>query len=105
MRIGSADGGSRRYETTVLRRTPKATRVVASAALSTFGGGPHVADENGDGRQLKDAVFDVELVWPDVEKYAAVGSHVGVRLVYTPTPLSVRLHTTLRQAFADRVTS
>ena len=78
---------------------------MASAALSTFGGGPHVADESGDGRLLKEAVFDVELVWPDVEKYAAVGSHVAVRLVYSPTPLSVRLRTTLSQAFTDRVAS
>lgn len=105
LRVNGADGRSHRYETTVLRRTPKATRVVASAALSTFGGGPHIADENGDGRLLKEAIFDIELVWPDVKTYAAVGSHVGVRLVYSPTPLSVRLRTTLRQAFSDRVTS
>ena len=105
LRVKSANGDARDYTTTVLRRTPKATRVVASAALSTFGGGTHLADENGDGRLLKESVFDVELVWPEVEHYAAVGAHVGVRLVYSATPLSTRLSTALRHAFSDRVSS
>jgi len=78
---------------------------VASAALSSYGGGEHAADKNGDGRLVEEAVFDVELQWPDEAGFAAVGSHVDVRLVFSPTPLSVRLSTTLRQAIADRVES
>jgi putative peptide zinc metalloprotease protein len=105
LRVTAADGHANVYETTVLRRTPKATRVVASAALSSYGGGRYAADENGDGRLLKEAVFDVELAWPETAEFAAVGSHVGVRLKYSNTPLSIRFGTTLRQAFADRVES
>jgi len=100
-----SDGFLALFDTNVLHRTPKASRLVASAALSSHGGGLFAADENGDGRLLKEAVFDVELEWPVAAGFAAVGSHVGVRLVYAPTPLSVRLGTTLRQAFTNRVAS
>lgn len=105
LRVSAADGRASVFDTTVSHRTPKATRMVASAALSSHGGGLFVADENGDGRLLKEAVFDVELEWPEAAGSAAVGSHVGVRLVYTPTPLSVWLSTTLRQAFTNRLES
>lgn len=105
LRISGANGRARVYDTKVLGRTPKASRVVASAALSSFGGGLHAADPNGDGRLLKEAVFDVELEWPEIAGAAAVGSHVGVRLVYASSPLLARLSTTLRLAFASRVTS
>lgn len=103
LRVGAAGGESHVHETTVLQRTPKATRVVASAALSTRGGGLYAADETGDGRLLKEAVFDVELDWPEEAGAAAVGSHVDVRLVYAASPLSDRLRTSLQQAFAQRV--
>ncbi len=105
LRVKSANGDTLEYTTTVLRRTPKATRLVASAALSTYGGGSHPADKSGDGRLLDEPVFDVELEWPEVEHYAAVGAHVGVRLVYSATPLSTRIGTALRHAFSDRVSS
>lgn len=105
LRVTAADGGAEQYDTTVLQRTPKATYRVASAALSTYGGGLYTAEPNGDGRLLTEAVFDVELEWPAAAGFAAVGSHVGVRLVYAPAPLSQRVSTTLLQAFADRVES
>ena len=105
IRLLDTDGQAGIYNSAVLKRTPKATRMLPSAALSTYGGGLFVADESGDGRLLKEAVFDVELVWPEAAGSAAVGSHVGVRLVYAPTPLSVRIGTSLRQAFTDRIAS
>lgn len=105
LRLNAADGRARVHDTTVLQRTPKATLVVASAALSSRGGGLYAADESGDGRLLKEAVFDVELEWPEAAGSAAVGSHVGVRLVYAPTPLLDRLSTTVRQAILDRMES
>lgn len=105
LRISGSKGRSRVYDTSVLRRTPKATRLVGSAALSTFGGGMHEADPAGDGRLLKDAVFDVELEWPAAAEFAAIGSHVGVRLVYAPAPLLTRVGTKLRQTLAGRVAS
>lgn len=105
LRVNAADGRAQVFATNVIHRTPKASRLVASAALSSRGGGLFAADENADGRLLKEAVFDVELAWPAAAGFAAVGSHVGVRLVYVPTPLSVRLSTTLRQAFTNRVAS
>ena len=105
LRINGSNGRSRVYDTTVLRRTPKASRMVGSAALSTAGGGLHEADPSGDGKLLKNAVFDIELAWPEVAKFAAVGSHVGVRLVYTPTPFLERMSTTLRQTLTGRSAS
>lgn len=105
LRISGPQGRAHVYDTAVLRRTPKATRLVGSAALSTFGGGIHEADPAGDGTLLKNAVFDVELEWPEVAEFAAVGSHVGVRLVYEPTPLLERMGTKLRQTLAGRVSS
>ncbi|MFK7892243.1 MAG: hypothetical protein AB8B63_15605 [Granulosicoccus sp.] len=105
LRVVGAGGRASVYRTVVIRRTPKATHQVTSAALSSYGGGIHQADPSGNGRLLKDAVFDVELQWPEAAGAAAVGSHVGVRLVYSPTPLLARLSTTLRQAIADRVAS
>ena len=103
LRVSAADGRSHVHETSVLQRTPKATRVVASAALSSRGGGLYAADENGDGRLLQEAVFDVELDWPEAAGAAAVGSHVDVRLVYNSSPLSDRLNTSLQQAFTQRI--
>ena len=103
LRIVGANDLAVVYDTTVLQRTPKATRVVASAALSSYGGGRFAADASGDGRLLKEPVFDVELKWPENARPANVGSHVGVRLVYSPTPILERLSTSLRQALGDRI--
>ena len=103
LRLRGADGRYRVYDTAVVRRTPKATRMVASAALSTFGGGSHAADPQGDGRLLKDAVFDVELEWPKEADPAPVGSHVGVRLTYKPAPLLARVSTSVLHAIDSRV--
>jgi len=105
LRVSGAEGRARVYDSTVIRRTPKATRVVASAALSSYGGGQYLADGSGDGRLLKEPVFDVELKWPEAAGFAAVGAHVGVRLTFAPTPMAVRFSATLRQAIADRVES
>ncbi|MGQ7846588.1 biotin/lipoyl-binding protein [Granulosicoccus sp. 3-233] len=105
LRIQGPHGRARVFDTAVLRRMPKATRMVSSAALSTYGGGMHEADPAGDGTLLKNAVFDVELAWPQVAEFAAVGSHVGVRLVYAPAPLLERMGTKLRQTLAGRVAS
>ena len=105
LRVDTGGGGAQVYDTSVLQRTPKATHTVASAALSSYGGGLYAADDSGDGRVLEEAVFDVELEWPAAAGAAAVGSHVGVRLVYTPTPLFERVSNTFRQAISDRVDS
>ncbi len=105
VRFTGAGGQSRVFDTQVIKRTPKATRVVANAALSSYGGGMHAAHPDGDGRLLKDAVFDVELAWPELASPAMVGSHIGVRLVYTPAPLFAQLGTTLRHAFNRQILS
>lgn len=105
LRVTGAKGHANDFDTSVLHRTPKATRVVASTALSSVGGGVHIADESGDGRLLKEAIFDIELEWPEAAGSAAVGSHVDIRLVFSPAPLANRLSGALRQAFAERVES
>ena len=105
LRIPGPSGEASVYTTEVINRTPKATRVVASAALTTAGGGTLRADTQGDGRLVEEAVFDVELAWPSVENYDVIGSNVSVRLVYAPTPLAIRLKTSLQQALVVRVAS
>lgn len=94
--------GSKIHSTRVISRTPRASRRVLSAALSTVGGGEHQADPQGNGLQVMRPVFDVELAWPDSAEIAPVGAHVYVRFVHTPMPLGVRLANVVRRAFGER---
>ena len=86
----------------MLRRSPQASTYVPSAALSAVGGGSHVADAKGDGRQLLHSVIDIELDWPKGVAPANIGEHIGVRFVHSPKPLAGRLLNTVRRAFMDR---
>ncbi len=102
IRVAAGDGASEVHRSSILRRTPRATREVPSAALSAAGGGEHAIDPNGDGSQLLDPVVDIELAWPDALAAAPIGEHVGVRFVHPPTPLAGRLIEAVRRAFDER---
>lgn len=90
------------HRSVILSRTLRASLEVPSAALSSAGGGDHRADPIGDGRQVLEPVFNVELEWPTAAGAAPVGAHVSVRFVHSPTPLAGRMADALRRAFGDR---
>jgi len=102
VRVKAAGLGAQVYTTSILHRAPRASTEVPSAALSTFGGGPHAADPTGDGRRLLQSVVDIELDWPSAVEPAPIGEHVGVRFVHSPKPLAGRLINSVRRAFLDR---
>ena len=102
IRVQMGDGKHEVIPAVVLRRTPRATRNVPSAALSKAGGGEHAIDPAGDGRQLLKPVVDIEIAWPKGLAAAPVGEHVGVRFEHAPTPLANRLLNGLRRAFDSR---
>lgn len=105
LRIPGADGSSKTFVTEVTRRTPKATRVVASPALTTLGGGHFPAEAHQGSILVKDAVFDLELEWPETAENSAIGSYVDVRLVYEPSTLASRMRTAVLYAFTNRAAS
>ncbi len=102
VRIQREGLNAKAFTTSMLSRAPRASLEVPSAALSSFGGGPHAADPAGDGRQLLNAVVDIELNWPVAVGSAPIGEHVGVRFVHLPKPLAGRLINTVKRAFMDR---
>jgi putative peptide zinc metalloprotease protein len=102
VRINSVDSGVGVYDSFIRHRSPRASLLVPSAALSTVGGGPHAADPAGDGRQLLQSIVDFELNWPSAVAPAPIGEHVGVRFVHSSKPLMSRLINTVRRAFMDR---
>ena len=102
IRVRMNDGGYKVFRSLVLRRRPRATRDVPSAALSKAGGGEHAVNPAGDGRQLLRPVVDIELAWPKEISAARVGEHVGVRFEHAPTPLANRLIDRLKRAFDSR---
>ncbi|MFK7860812.1 MAG: hypothetical protein AB8B64_18490 [Granulosicoccus sp.] len=102
LRVGFGKNGSQIHHSEILVRTPRASREVPSAALSTIGGGEHRADPMGNGKQVLEPVFDVELAWPEGALVAPVGSHVDVRFVHAPTPLGGRMVDAFRRVFNER---
>jgi len=102
IRVAAGDGTSRVHRSSIVRRTPRSTRTVPNAALSTAGGGEHAIDPTGDGRLLLEPVVDFELAWPEALAAAPIGEHVGVRFVHAPTPLAGRVAEALRRAFDRR---
>jgi len=91
------------YVSAIERQTPKAGYTVASAALTTVGGGEFAADPAGDGRTVLEPVFDVELRWPDDAPPVNVGSHVRVKFLHEPQPVAGRLMARLQRAFLARI--
>lgn len=102
VRIQSRGVNAEVFSTSMLRRAPRASLEVPSAALSSLGGGPHAADPEGDGRRLLSSVVDIELEWPEAVGPAPIGEHVSVRFVHLPKPLAGRLIDSVKRAFMDR---
>lgn len=102
VRTAAGAGAAQVHRTWILRRTPRATREVVSAALSAAGGGQHAVAPGGDGTRLLEPVFDLELAWPASLGSAAIGEVVGVRFAHRPAPLIGRFAERLRRAFAER---
>ena len=102
VRLNHSDNKRQVYPTTVRHRAVRASNQVASAALSSEGGGPHLAQVAGDGRLLEQAVIDIELVWPDGLNQGPIGEMVAVRFVHTAKPLAGRIIKKIKQAFIDR---
>jgi len=103
VRVAAGGGDSDVHASSIIRRSPRATREVPSDALSTVGGGVHAIDPASDGRRLLDPVIDIELAWPSGLATAAIGEPVDVRFRHAPIPLAARLLESLRDAFAERV--
>lgn len=99
---GLLSSGKNIHTATLLSRSLRASHEVASAALTTAGGGEHRAEVNGNGRQVVEAVFNVELTWPEDAGLAPVGAHVGVRFVYPPEPIGKRVSDAFRRALNGR---
>ncbi len=91
------------YRSSIARRMPGATQAVPSPALTTAGGGSLATDD--DGQSVREAVFDVELDWPDSAPITNVGSRVLVRFVHQPSPLLGRLVNRVRRALSIRLAS
>lgn len=102
LRVGHGIEGTKIHDSRILTRTPRASREVPSAALSTLGGGEHRADPSGNGLTVMESVFDVELDWPEDAAVVPVGAHVDVRFVHAPAPIGGRMLDALRRAFSDR---
>jgi len=103
IRVPGVQGSASVHKTTVVRRTPKASKRVATPALSSTGGGSHLADPEGDGSLLLTPVFDYELEWPESAGEMPVGAHVGVRFVYTSKPVIERLSAQVNQVIGKGV--
>jgi len=103
VRVLGVQGSATVHKTTVVRRTPKASKRVATAALSSAGGGSHLADPSGDGSLLLTPVFDYELEWPESADAMPVGAHVGVRFVYSSSPVIDRISTQFSQMMGKGV--
>lgn len=98
----SEENKSKVYATSIVAKTPRASLDIPSAALSTVGGGDHLADPQGDGRLVLEPVFNIELEWPVRAGVAPVGAHVPVRFVHTPEPLAGRIANAIRRVFSER---
>lgn len=94
--------GLRSYPGQLTRQTPRATHRVATAALTTLGGGDLPADMADGSVLVKDPVFDIELAWPEQAIPQAIGSRVQVRFDHGSATLLRRADILFRQLLMDR---
>lgn len=90
------------YPSSIVRQTPKGEFTVSSAGLTSVGGGSLLADPAGDGLAVMEPVFGVDLEWPVAAPLVNIGSHVHVKLTYSPKPLADRVVSGVKRAFLGR---
>ena len=103
MQFAEQTGERVSYSSSVTRVTPKAGNRVVTSALTTDGGGTLLADPTGDGRDVLEPVFDVELAWPANAPTVHVGSHVWVKFTHEPKSVAERIGTEFQRAFLGRL--
>ncbi|MGQ7847577.1 hypothetical protein ACUNV4_24005 [Granulosicoccus sp. 3-233] len=100
--LDGADSSRQAYSSRITRQTPKASHRVATAALTTLGGGDLPAEALEEGVRVQDAVFDLELAWPENASSQAIGSRVRVRFDHGSATLLNRLNVFIRQLWLER---
>lgn len=91
---------STRWQATLTRAVPSATRQLPSAALGGLGGGPAAVDPRDDkGLTTLESVFEFEIALPREMPNNFLGSRVHVRFEHAPEPLGWRWARGLRRAF------
>lgn len=104
VRMQHAHGASV-HSTRIIRRGPKASRDVPTRALTSFGGGEHLAAADGEGLTVRDPVINLELAWPEGASEIPVGSHVQVRIEGASLSLLQRFTDDLRRTFLGHQSS
>lgn len=90
------------FSSRITRQTPKASHEVATAALTTLGGGDLPAEALEQGVRVKDPVFDLELAWPENAEQQAIGSRVRVRFDHGSATLLDRMTVFIRHLLLER---
>ena len=96
------DGLAHTLRTQIAHMTPKATRELSVLALTTLGGGQLRAEPGENGGVLEQAMFDVELEWPEHMPSQHIGSRLGIRIEHVSQPFGQRISDQLRQLWQTR---
>ncbi|MEM7219165.1 MAG: hypothetical protein AAF515_12430 [Pseudomonadota bacterium] len=98
-----AEANALTYATSIERQTPKPSARMPTSSLTTAGGGSLVVDPRGDGQDLLEPAFEIELQWPAAAPPLRVGGHAEVKFVHTSEPLGQRLANRFREAFLGHI--
>ncbi|ASJ70946.1 hypothetical protein [Granulosicoccus antarcticus] len=93
------------FASRITRKTPQASQQVASAALTTLGGGKLPAETGQDDVMVREPVFDIELAWPDTAIGQAIGTRVKVRFDQGSATLLERFMVFARHVLITRQTA
>ncbi len=93
------------FTSRITRRTPKASHQIATPALTTLGGGTLPAEQGDNEVLVKEAIFDIELAWPDTAASQAIGTRVKVRFDQGAATLLERILIFARHVLITRDTA
>ena len=100
--LDGAESSMQSFNSRITRQTPKASHQVATAALTTLGGGNLPAEMLDNTVSVQDPVFDLELAWPDSAERQAIGSRVRVRFDHGSATLLDRITVFVRHLMLER---